>query len=121
MNYYTKGKLAAFALDLAIRRNSGGERGLEDVLVALYREGRESRGYEEGRIRELVVELGGSEAGRLYDRWVDTTEDGRLSETVFASGYLLRAGALRVDPEARRDAVAAREGFRRGTLGMGGG
>jgi predicted metalloprotease with PDZ domain len=47
-NYYTNGALAAFVIDVAIRRSSGGTRSLEDALRALWK-----RTYAAGRGYDL--------------------------------------------------------------------
>ena len=66
-SYYTKGKLIGMALDLAIRANSRNTRSLDDVIRELYRETLDKPGFAEGRIRDLCVEYGGPETGRVYD------------------------------------------------------
>ncbi len=61
-NYYGNGAVAAMCLDLGLRRATGGQRSLDDVLRQLWRETYEQqRGYELEDVRRAVTEVGGSE------------------------------------------------------------
>ncbi|MDA0372452.1 MAG: PDZ domain-containing protein [Planctomycetota bacterium] len=66
-NYYTNGALAAFVIDVAIRRSSGGARSLDDALRALWR-----RSFDEGRGYDLedVLACIDTAAGRSLSRFV---------------------------------------------------
>jgi len=68
INYYTKGKLIGWVLDLAIRGETNGKKSLDDVMRALYEETKNGKpGFAETRIRELCVKIGGPALGHIYD------------------------------------------------------
>lgn len=70
ISYYLKGELAAFALDLALRREG---RSLDDVLVALYAR-HAGTGLPEDGVERAVADLLGAERTRaFFDRHVRGT------------------------------------------------
>ncbi len=70
-SYYTKGLLAGWVFDAALRARSGGKVSLDDVMRALYaRHALPKPGFEEGELRDVLIEFGGAEMGPLYDRTV---------------------------------------------------
>jgi len=73
---YRKGMLAGLLLDAAIRRNTDGRVGLEDVArrVLELASGRQSHTVSEQEIRSAVVSLGGRPASREWDRVVGRTD-----------------------------------------------
>jgi predicted metalloprotease with PDZ domain len=77
ISYYHKGSLVALALDLEIRRESRGERSLDDVMRILWeRYGAVDTGFpEEGGIQEAVEEVYGDRVDRLFDAYVSGTEE----------------------------------------------
>ncbi|MCR9244390.1 MAG: PDZ domain-containing protein [bacterium] len=65
-NYYVNGAVAAMCLDLTIRRDSGGERSLDDVLRELWRSTFEAgRGYELADVERAVMTCGSEAAVEL--------------------------------------------------------
>jgi predicted metalloprotease with PDZ domain len=97
VSYYLKGGLVATCLDLRIRRQSGEERSLDDVLRALWRDfGRGGVGYPEDvrAIFEGAVDLDLSEP---FNRWITGREDPDLA------GELAHVGLdLTVDTEGEQ-------------------
>jgi len=77
VSYYLKGALVAFVLDLRIRRGSGGDHSLDDVLRHLWRDygPQTDRGYPEGIYRELAEEYGGEDFGAFFDDYVRGTSE----------------------------------------------
>ncbi|MBS1715128.1 MAG: M61 family metallopeptidase [Armatimonadetes bacterium] len=72
-SYYEKGNAVGAFLDLAILGRTGGKKSLDDVVRALYKETKPPKpGYQDGRIRELCVQIGGDDLGPLYDAAVKT-------------------------------------------------
>ena len=93
VSYYHKGSLVALALDLEIRRATGGERSLDDVMRLLWeRFGAKDIGFPEDRgegIRAVVVEVGGEDVGELLDRYVETVEEIEFDRHLGAVGLEL--------------------------------
>ena len=87
-SYYRRGALIGLALDVMIRRETGGKRSLDDVLLSLYREyGVHGVGYPEGAYERTVAEVLGdraSEAKVFFDRYVRGVETPPF-ETLFPS------------------------------------
>lgn len=75
LSYYTKGKGIGFLLDLAIRRETEGKASLDNVMKTLYLESRsKGEGYDEARIKELVLEVGGEKLKPLFENLVEKPE-----------------------------------------------
>jgi predicted metalloprotease with PDZ domain len=74
-SYYRRGALVGLALDLTIRKESQGKKGLDDVLRLLWKEyGSKGVGYPEGRYEQAVSDVLGRDAKDLFDRWVRGVE-----------------------------------------------
>jgi predicted metalloprotease with PDZ domain len=100
VSYYSKGSLVALALDLLIRRDSGGEKSLDDLMRALWeRHGRADRGVGEGDIEALAQELTGLDLTGFFDQALRTTEELPLPELLeqVGIGYRLRAARNSAD------------------------
>lgn len=82
--YYTKGSLTALDLDLRIRRASGGEHNLDDLMRALLDDPELRRtGYSLSDLRSHAAQL----AGHSLDSWFDAA--------ALQPGYLDLEGSLR--------------------------
>jgi predicted metalloprotease with PDZ domain len=76
ISYYSKGALVSWLLDAALRGGSDGEVSLDTLLRAAYERYSGQRGYAEGEIRALLLELAGPSApavAAIYDTGVSTT------------------------------------------------
>jgi predicted metalloprotease with PDZ domain len=73
---YRKGMLAGLILDAAVRRGSGGRATLDHVARGMLARsgGRSSRRVSEEEIRASVLEAGGREAARAWERVVASAE-----------------------------------------------
>ncbi|HEY0160840.1 MAG TPA: PDZ domain-containing protein [Thermoanaerobaculia bacterium] len=84
-SFYNKGELVAALLDLTLRRATGGERGLDDVVRLLWEEyGRTGRGMEEDAMERAVARVG--DVGDFFARYVDGTEPLPYAELFGAAG-----------------------------------
>ncbi|MDQ2985176.1 MAG: hypothetical protein M3R13_00470 [Armatimonadota bacterium] len=107
INYYTKGKLIGWVLDLAIRGETGGKKSLDDVMRALYAETKGDKpGFAETRIRELCVQIGGEALGPIYDDCVIKPVDLPIAGVLPGVGMQLLGGIVRDDPAAKSPAGA---------------
>lgn len=88
ISYYEKGKLIGLCLDLALRAETKGTRSLDDVMRALYEECKNGKpGFEENRIRDLCVEMGGESMGLIYDQCVLIPGELPVRELLSRVGY----------------------------------
>jgi len=96
VSYYNQGAVLGILLDLEIRARSGGQKSLDDVLVAMYRKFYEAlatsyfgpgRGFEEKDILETVNAVGGADLTSFFERYIRGAEPFPY-ETAFASAGL---------------------------------
>ncbi|MGH8666774.1 MAG: M61 family metallopeptidase [Burkholderiales bacterium] len=94
VSYYAKGSLVALALDLTVRKATGGRRSLDDVMRVLWREyGRTGRGVDEDAIERLAERVTGVRLNRFFDRAVRGTEDLPWEPLLRAFGVRLTVSA----------------------------
>jgi predicted metalloprotease with PDZ domain len=100
VSYYSKGALVALALDLLIRRDSGGKKSLDHLMGALWeRHGRPDLGVAEGDLEALAQEISGLDLTGFFDQALRSTEELPLPELLEAMGvgYRLRAARNSAD------------------------
>ena len=87
VSYYSKGALIALALDLMLRRESGQQVSLDDLMRRLWLDyGKPAIGVPEGRIEELASEIAGTDLAHFFERYVHSTEDPPLQELLQDNG-----------------------------------
>jgi predicted metalloprotease with PDZ domain len=104
VSYYAKGALVALALDLQVRRDSGGERSLDDVMRRLWREyGQSGIGVPEDGVERIAAEVAGRPLEDFFERYVRGTEDPPLCELLARVGvdFRLRAAESQDDKGGR--------------------
>lgn len=111
ISYYQKGALVALALDLEIRRSSGGERSLDDVMRVLWDTyGSRDAGFPEDReagIRKVVAEVGGETIAELLDRYVTTTQEIDFEAHLDAAGLTLGSQPVQDDAGSAEETASA--------------
>jgi predicted metalloprotease with PDZ domain len=76
VSYYAKGSLVALALDLKLRRDSGGQTSLDDLMRMLWqRHGTTGAALDEAGFRACLGEIGGEPLVRFARRAVHGTAD----------------------------------------------
>ena len=76
VSYYQKGSMVGLALDLTIRKMSGGKKTLDDVMRALWNgHGKTGRGVPEGGIETIAQKLTGMDLKDFFGRAVHGRED----------------------------------------------
>lgn len=79
ISYYQKGALVGLLLDLEIRRSTGNERSLDDLLRTLWeRYGVWDVGYPEtgeGSVEALASEVAGTDLSPFFDRYIRGTSE----------------------------------------------
>jgi predicted metalloprotease with PDZ domain len=105
LSYYEKGKLIGLCLDLGIRAETRGSRSLDDVLRRLYEECKGDKpGFEENRIREICIEVGGENLGPLYDQCVLLPGELPARELLSRFGYTFDGQSLSPSQNAPQEA-----------------
>jgi predicted metalloprotease with PDZ domain len=100
VSYYAKGALAALALDLTLRRDSGGGKCLDDVMRACWsRWGESGEGMPEDGFEAVSAEVSGLDLQGFFDEAVRGTADLPLAELLASHGveYHLRPMTGRAD------------------------
>ncbi len=91
VSYYTKGAIVALALDLTIRRDTGGKRSLDDVMRRLWIDyGKSDRGLGEGDIEPLIAEVTGLDLSTFLQSALRSTEDLDLPPLLEEFGVAMR-------------------------------
>lgn len=75
INYYLKGLLAAFALDVEIRVATGGARSLDDVARALWTRYGARQSYAPSDVERLAAEIAATDLTSFFDLHLRSTAD----------------------------------------------
>jgi predicted metalloprotease with PDZ domain len=76
VSYYVKGCVVGCMLDLEMRRRSGGQRSLDDVMQEMWRRYQgDGEGLEEEGFEALAAEVLGEKLDGFFERYVTGTED----------------------------------------------
>jgi predicted metalloprotease with PDZ domain len=75
VSYYHKGAVVGFLLDAEIRRRTGGQRSLDDVMRLAYQRHAGGDGYAPEQIRALAAEVAGSDLEAFFARAVDSADE----------------------------------------------
>lgn len=87
VSYYSKGALVALALDLTLRRDSGGRTCLDDLMRALWEQhGRSGVGVGEHAIEALASRLSGLDLSGFFAQALDSTADLPLADLLATVG-----------------------------------
>ncbi len=91
VSYYAKGALVALALDLTIRRETGGDMSLDDVMRALWRRhGKTGVGVPERGLEALAAEVTGLDLDGFFFNALDSAEELDLVGLLAGVGVGLR-------------------------------
>ena len=91
VSYYAKGALAALALDLTIRRDTGGRCSLDEVMRVLWqRHGRTGDGVPERGVEAIAAEVSGLDLSGFFDHALDSTDDLDLAGLLDGVGIAMR-------------------------------
>ncbi len=111
ISYYSKGALAALALDLTLRHLADSPITLDEVMLELWRRyGEAGVGVGEDDFEKLVEELSGQDLAEFFDAAIRGTEDLPLAELFAGFGVKIgfRAAAGRQDLGGTRSHTPAR-------------
>lgn len=87
VSYYTKGSLAALALDLHIRKHSRGEKSLDTVMQALWQKWlADGQGLAEDEWERVAEQVTGLKLGKFFDMAIRSTRELPLAELLATQG-----------------------------------
>lgn len=90
VSYYTKGSLVALCIDSAIRKQSSGQKSLDDVMRLMWqRKGLTGEGLKEDEFPGLVLEATGIELNREIEQWTQSTDELPLDDALKTFGLSL--------------------------------
>jgi predicted metalloprotease with PDZ domain len=104
VSYYLKGGLAMFALDLHIRRRTGGDKSLDDALRALWRQHGATGTPHPDDVQPLFEAATGISLAEIFDRQIRGTQDPELAAELAHVGLELKQTA---DPCTVADGATA--------------
>jgi predicted metalloprotease with PDZ domain len=116
-SYYRRGALLGLALDLTLRRATGGRRGLDDVMRRLFRAyAAKGKAYPPGAFEAAAAGVAGARplVRRFFDRCVRGTGTPDLARLLLSAGLRLREAPEAEEgvPDAARPRVRASFGWR---------
>lgn len=121
VSYYSKGALAALALDLEIRRQHEGQLSLDDVMQSLWNEyGAQDRGVPEDGFESLAMRIAGEGLAKFFEQAIRSTDDLPLAGLFEHLGVELQAERSRAHPWLGIVPRAAKEGVECATVLDGG-
>jgi len=113
VSYYTKGALAALALDLYIRRETGGTRSLDTVMLALWQKWlADGRGLAEDEWERIAEQVTGLPLAPFFDLALRSTADLPLTELLATQGVQMQM----VPADGPADSGSVVDEFRPATL-----
>ncbi|MFC3533997.1 M61 family metallopeptidase [Vogesella facilis] len=87
VSYYTKGSLAALALDLHIRQHTAGGKSLDTVMQALWQQWlADGRGLAEDEWERVAEQVTGLKLGKFFDLAIRSTRELPLAELLAGQG-----------------------------------
>ena len=113
VSYYRKGALIGLALDLLLRRDSGGKCSLDDVMRALWREyGINGIGVPEGGVEAMAERVSGLDLKQFFISAVKGTEDIDLAALFknFAIDMTLRPASVKNEGDRIEASLGAKIG-----------
>lgn len=76
ISYYSKGEIIGLLMDLEIAHATKGAKSLDDVMKAMYEEGKvKKRGYTDAEFKAMVEKISGMSFTNFWAKYVDGTDD----------------------------------------------
>ena len=98
ISYYTKGAVIGFVLDTYVRKSSRGRHSLDEVMQKMY-ELYSSKPYSSDAFKNVVVDVGGAQAGVFLQSLLTTTVDPDVDASLGYYGLELNRGAILITGE----------------------
>jgi predicted metalloprotease with PDZ domain len=122
VNYYLKGKLVGLIFDLSLRHGTKNKKSLDDVMRMLWTQyGKTNQGVPQGKIEELVVQLGGASLAKLTHDALYTTKELPLKKLLNQIGLNLELHTVLVKRDIVRNRLGVqahqKSSFKQGVFG----
>jgi predicted metalloprotease with PDZ domain len=76
ISYYSKGEVIGLLMDLEIANATKGEKSLDDVMKAMYEQGKQQkRGYTDAEFKAMVEQISGISFTNFWAKYIDGTDD----------------------------------------------
>ncbi|MEE9141201.1 MAG: PDZ domain-containing protein, partial [Gammaproteobacteria bacterium] len=108
VSYYTKGAATALVLDLQVRRDTSGNKSLDDVMRAMWQGYGDGRGVPEGAFETLAEDVTGLDVQDYFDKTVRSTEEIPLEELFDSVGVKMTLRAADSELGTRSTSTAAK-------------
>ncbi len=92
ISYYLKGQFIALCLDLLIRKNTEGEKSLDDVMAEMWvRFGVDEIGYTETELKEVIEEFAQEDLTTFWELYLNDTQELPFNDYLKPFGLILEA------------------------------
>lgn len=76
ISYYSKGEIIGLLMDLEIANATKGTKSLDDVMRAMYEQGKaQKRGYTDAEFKAMVEKISGISFTKFWAKYIDGTDD----------------------------------------------
>jgi predicted metalloprotease with PDZ domain len=76
ISYYSKGEVVGLLMDLEIAHATKGAKSLDDVMKAMYEQGKaQKRGYTDAEFKAMVEKISGIDFTNFWAKYIDGTDD----------------------------------------------
>jgi len=76
ISYYSKGEVIGLLMDLEIANATKGAKSLDDVMKAMYEQGKaQKRGYTDAEFKAMVEKISGISFTKFWAKYIDGTDD----------------------------------------------
>lgn len=76
ISYYSKGEIIGLLMDLEIANATKGAKSLDDVMKAMYEQGKQQkRGYTDAEFKAMVEKISGVSFTKFWAKYIDGTDD----------------------------------------------
>jgi predicted metalloprotease with PDZ domain len=107
ISYYIKGSVAAFLLDVRIRRVSSGRCTLDHVMRAAYAKYSGERGYSEQEFRALVEHIAGASFGSFWPSALEGTGELEYADALDTLGLRFKTAEPEIGKTPRKATLGA--------------
>ena len=112
ISYYNKGALVALVMDLEIINATKGEKGLDDVMKAMYDEyyTKQGRGFTDAEFKAMAEKIAGKSFDKIYNDYVNGTKMIDYDQILGYAGMALENTAAQRNEPYLGVATSARDG-----------
>ncbi len=92
ISYYTKGEVIGWVMDLEIAQATKGSKSLDDVMKAMYLQGKQlKRGYTDAEFKAMVEKVSGISFTNFWKKYINGTDDVDFAKYLAFAGISAKA------------------------------